>query len=142
MLLPERGALQYMLNISCYIPVMSSINSDYSMMQNNNSYPMREWHVEHMKKTVLKFVTGLPYDASSWQKRQHKKYNKISNILKGINYDIKHGVTREEVLSFMDEVISSSSFSDVRKVEGSAARLREVKEHFVPLQAKTYQWIK
>jgi hypothetical protein len=121
---------------------MCNVYSDYLMMQNNNSYPLREWHVEHMKKTVLKFVTGLPYDASSWQKRQHKKYNKISNILKGINYDIKHGVTREEVLSFMDEVINSSSFSDLRKVEGSAARLREVKQHFVPLQARTYQWIR
>ena len=47
-----------------------------------------------------------------------------------------------EVLSFMDEVINSSSFSDLRKVEGSAARLSEVKQHFNPLQAKSYQWIR
>ena len=117
---------------------MRNVYSDYLMMQNNNSYPLREWHVEHMKKTVLKFVTGLPYDASSWQKRQHKKYNKISNILKGINYDIKHGVTQEEVLSFMDEVTNSSSFSDLRKVVGSNGRLNEVKKHFMPLRRNPY----
>jgi hypothetical protein len=104
------------------------------MMENNNSYPLREWHFEHMKKIVLKFVTGIPDDAPSWQKRQHKKYNKISNIRKGISYDIKHGVTNEEVLSFMDEVRDSSSFSDLRKVDGSKGRLDEVKQLFMPLR--------
>jgi len=108
------------------------------MMQNNNSYPLREWHFEHMKKLVLKFVTGIPDDAPSWQKRQHKKYNKIGNIRKGISYDIKHGVTNEEVLSFMDEVRDGSSFSDLRKVVGSNGRLNEVKQHFMPLRRNPY----
>jgi hypothetical protein len=108
------------------------------MMQNNNSYPLREWHFEHMKKLVLKFVTGVPDEAPSWQKRQHKKYNKIANIRKGISYDIKHGVTNEEVLSFMDEVRDGSSFSDLRKVVGSNGRLNEVKQHFMPLRRHPY----
>lgn len=107
-------------------------------MQNSNNYPLREWHVEHMKKTIVKYVTGLSPDASSWQKRQHKKYNKIANIRKGISYDIKHGVTNEEVLSFMDEVRDGSSFSDLRKVVGSNGRLNEVKQHFMPLRRHPY----
>ena len=97
-------------------------------MQNNNSYPLREWHVEHMKKTVVKFVTGLSPEASSWQKRQHKKYNKLTNIRKGINYDIKHGVKSEEVISFMDEVRNNSSFYSLRKLDGSIDRLDENRE--------------
>jgi hypothetical protein len=119
---------------SCYIAVMRVIYNDNSLMQNNNCYPLREWHFEHMKKTVLKFVTGIPDDATSWQKKQHKKYNKISNIRRGISYDIKHGVTNEEVLSFMDEVRDGASFSDLRRVVGSEGRLNEIKLLFMPLR--------
>ena len=130
---PHERNLHYIFETSCYIVVMRVTYNDNSMMQ-NNSYPLREWHFEHMKKLVLKFVTGIPADAPSWQKRQHKKYNKITNIRKGISYDIKHGVTNEEVLSFMDEVRDGSSFSDLRKVDGSKGRLNEVKQHFMPLR--------
>jgi hypothetical protein len=34
-----------------------------------NSFPMTEWHVEHMKKIVIKFVTGLSENATNWEKR-------------------------------------------------------------------------
>ena len=135
---PHERNLHYIFETSCYIVVLRIIYNDNSMMQNNNSYPLREWHFEHMKKLVLKFVTGVPDDAPSWQKRQHKKYNKITNIRKGISYDIKHGVTNEEVLSFMDEVRDGSSFSDLRKVDGSKGRLNEVKQHFMPLRRHPY----
>lgn len=109
-------------------------------MQNNN-YPLREWHVEHMKKTVIKFVTGLSPDASSWQRRRHKKYNKLTNICKGISYDIKHGVTNEEVISFMDEVRNNSSFHGLRKVNGSIDRLDEIEKEFTSsISAIRYHW--
>jgi len=39
----------------------------YSLME-QNSYPMKEWHVKHMENTLLKFVTGLAEDASRWEK--------------------------------------------------------------------------
>ena len=119
---------------------MPIIYNDNSLILNNNCYPLREWHFEHMKKTVLKFVTGIPDDATSWQKRQHKKYNKISNIRKGISYDIKHGVTNEEVLSFIDEVRDGASFSDLRKVDGSEGRLNEIKLLFMPLRRQPH-WV-
>jgi hypothetical protein len=110
-------------------------------MQNSNNYPLREWHVEHMKKTVVKYVTGLSPDASSWQKRQHKKYNKIANIRRGISYDIKHGVTNAEVISFMDEVRNNLSFLNLRKVDGSIDRLDEIEKEFTsPTTPIKYQW--
>ena len=110
-------------------------------MQNSNNYPLREWHVEHMKKTVVKYVTGLSPDASSWQKRQHKKYNKIANIRRGISYDIKHGVTNAEVISFMDEVRNNLSFLNLRKVDGSIDRLDEIEKEFTsPTTPTKYQW--
>ena len=99
---------------------------------------MRQWHVEHMEKIVVKYVKGLSENASAWEKRQHKRYGKITNTCRSIDYDIKHGVTNEEVLSFMDEVRDGSSFSDLRKVDGSKGRLNEVKQHFMPLRRHPY----
>ena len=101
---------------------------------------MREWHIEHMEKTVVKFVTGLSADASGWQKRQHKKYNKITNVRKNINYDIKHGVTNEEVLSFLDKVRNDVSFFTVRNNDGSIERLNEVEKQFMGYTPIKYQW--
>jgi hypothetical protein len=100
---------------------------------------MREWHVEHMEKTIIKFVTGLSENASLWQKRQHKKYGKLTNICRNINYDIKHGVTTEEVLLFLEKVRNHSSFSSLRENRGSMERLDEVEKNFVPVTSK-YNW--
>ena len=57
-----------------------------------NSYPMREWHVKHMENTLIKFVKGLAEDASRWEKRLNKKYGKIGGVSKRIEYDIRHSV--------------------------------------------------
>jgi len=54
-----------------------------------NSFPMREWHVKHMEKIVVKFVTGLPETATNWEKRQNKRYGRLSNVCRQIGYDIK-----------------------------------------------------
>ena len=63
---------------------------------------MREWHIEHMEKTVIKFVTGLSESATNWEKRQNKRYGRISNVCRQIGYDIKQGA---------DKRTSSSSFT-------------------------------
>ena len=107
-------------------------------MQNN--FPMKEWHVEHMEKTVLKYVTGLSESASVWEKKQHKRYAKISIVCRQIDYDIKHGVTSEQVLTLLQKIRTHSSFSDLLKNEGSLKRLDEIKEHFVPSQSSPKWW--
>ena len=56
-----------------------------------NSFPMREWHVKHMEKIVVRFVTGLSETATNWEKRQNKRYGRISNVCRQIGYDIKQG---------------------------------------------------
>jgi hypothetical protein len=98
---------------------------------------MREWHVEHMQKTIVKFVTGLSGNASSWQKRQHKKYNNLTNVKKNITYDMKHGVTNEEVFSFFNKVRSDPSFSDILENVGSVNRLDEVEKQLMSMSTTT-----
>jgi hypothetical protein len=93
-----------------------------------NSFPMREWHVEHMEKTVVKYVKGLSENASGWEKRNHKKY------------DIKHGVSSEQVSSVFEKIRNDSSFSSLRKGNGSMERLAEIENQFSKPKIRVSQW--
>jgi hypothetical protein len=95
-----------------------------------NSFPMREWHVEHMEKTVVKYVKGLSENASGWEKRNNKKYGSLAKICRQIEYDVKHGVTSEQVISMFSRVRNDSSFANLREGSGSMKRLDEVESHF------------
>ena len=76
---------------------------------------MREWPVKHMEKIVVKFVTGLPENATAWEKIQNKRYGKITGICRQISYDIKHGGTIEQVLLLLQKIRNDSSFSSLQK---------------------------
>jgi transposase len=100
-----------------------------------NSYPLKDWHFEHMQKTIVKFISGLSELESgySWKKRQHKKYSgNLGYVRRSIQFDIKHGVSSQEVFTFLDKVRNDISFSDVRKNVGSGERLEQ-------LQTEEYQ---
>ncbi|WP_148699388.1 hypothetical protein [Candidatus Nitrososphaera evergladensis] len=91
---------------------------------------MKEWHVEHMQKTVVKYVKGLSETASAFEKRNHKKYGGLNHICRQIEYDVKHGVTEKEVISMLQKVRNHPSYSELRKGNGSMERLKEVEVHF------------
>jgi hypothetical protein len=95
-----------------------------------NSFPMRDWHVKHMEQTLVKFVTGLSDDASNWERRMNKKYGRITKVCKRIEYDIKHGVTNKQVYSFLQLIRTGSSFSEIRANDGSMERLNEIQGYF------------
>ena len=101
----------------------------FLLVQQNN-YPMKEWHFEHMQKIIVKYVNGLPdqdNNISSWKRRQYKKYSgNIGFVRRSINYDIKHGVTKQEVIEFLTKVKNHSSFSNIRESAGSIARIEEL----------------
>jgi hypothetical protein len=102
---------------------------------------MKEWHVEHMEKTVVKYVKGLSENASEWEKRNHKKYGNLASICRQIEYDVKHGATLEQILSMFHKVRSDSSFSELRKYNGSMERLDEVEDYFTkPKMAQPKWW--
>jgi hypothetical protein len=105
-----------------------------------NSFPMREWHVEHMEKTVVKYVKGLSENASGWEKRNHKKYGSLTNICRQIDYDIKHGVSSEQVTSIFERIRNDSCFSTLRKGNGSMERLAEIENQFTKPKIRVPQW--
>ena len=100
---------------------------------------MTEWHVEHMKKIVIKFVTGLSENATNWEKRQNKRYGKISFVCRQIEYDIKHGVTTQQVLTHIQDIQTQSNVN-ILKDESSLNRLDQLKEHFAPSIEKNFAW--
>jgi hypothetical protein len=95
-----------------------------------NSYPMREWHLENMHKTVVKYVTGLSDNATSFQKCLHKKYSgNLGCVTRSIGFDIKHGVTKEEVITFFDRVKSEPQFSKLVDDSESKERLNSLEKY-------------
>ena len=98
----------------------------YYLRLEQNSYPMKEWHVKHMENTLVKFVTGLSEDASRWEKRINNKYGRIGRVAKRIEYDIKHGVTAEEVAELMNKIRNDASYSEIRQNQDAIQRLDEL----------------
>ena len=101
------------------------------LTQNINLFPMREWHVKHMQDTVVKYLTGLSENATRWQKRLDKKYGNLTQVTKRIDYDLKHGVERQEVISFLELIKSNQSYIELRQTIGFGDRLYSLETGFL-----------
>ena len=101
---------------------------------------MMEWHVKHLEKVVLKFVTGLAENATSWEKRMNKRDGRINNVARQINYDIKQGATYDQVLLLLQRIRNDSSFSSLRDNNGSLERLAELEKHFQQQPLERTKW--
>jgi hypothetical protein len=82
-----------------------------------------------MKKTIIKYVTGLSDTMSSRQARQYIKYYNIANVQKTIDYDTKHGVTKEEVLLFIEAVRNHPSYSSLQYNNLSMEKLDKIEKY-------------
>ncbi len=91
-----------------------------------NNFAMREWHLEHVEKVILRYMKGISPDASSFEKRNFKKYSTVSSCSKQIEYDIKHGVTAEEVAELMNKIRNDASYSEIRQNQDAIQRLDEL----------------
>jgi hypothetical protein len=91
---------------------------------------MRDWHVKHMEQTIIKYIEGLPEGASRYQQKLHKKYGGIGKMCNMIEYDMKHGVTNEELLLFLRKIRTEPSYSELRKNDACLERLHEIELRF------------
>jgi hypothetical protein len=85
-----------------------------------------------MEKTIVRYVTGLPENASAWEKRQNKRYGRLPNVCRQIDYDIKHGATVEQAVSVLQKIRHDSSFSALRQKGESLERLGELTNYLAP----------
>jgi hypothetical protein len=74
-----------------HVQKMESSNT----LAQQNSYPLN-WHFEHMQKTVVKYVSGIPDNATSFQKKIHRKYNGRLDMSAGISTLISNMVLQEK----------------------------------------------
>ena len=91
---------------------------------------MRDWHVKHMQDTIVKYLTGLSESATRWQRRVDKKYGNLAQVTKRINYDLKHGVEKQEVLVFLELIKTDQSFSELRKANDFGYRFDSLEAGF------------
>jgi hypothetical protein len=70
-----------------------------------------------MQKTIIKYVTGISENtATNFQKRLHKRYDgNLTYVCKNIGFDIKHGVTNDQVLEFIGKVKSDPSYANMQQ---------------------------
>jgi hypothetical protein len=97
---------------------------------------MRDWHVKHMQDTVIKYLTGLSEDASRWQRRLNKQYGKLAHVTKRIDYDIKHGVEKQELLAFLELIKTDQSYSELRKANDFGYRFDSLEASFLNSDSK------
>ncbi len=98
------------------------------MSMKSNRFAMKDWHLEHVEKVIVRYVRGLSPNATSFEKRNFKKYSTMSNCAKQIEYDKKHGVTKEEVMAVMQKIRTDESFSELLKNPDSVQRLDELEK--------------
>jgi hypothetical protein len=91
-----------------------------------NNFAMKDWHLEHVEKVIVRYIKGISPTASSFEKRNFKKYSTTSSCAKQIEYDIKHGVTSQEVLGVMQKIRRDKSFSELRSNPETIQRLDEL----------------
>jgi hypothetical protein len=98
-----------------------------------------------MQKTIIKYVTGLPENtATSFQKRLHKRYNgNLTYVRRNIGFDIKHGVTNEQDLAFIDKVKSDPLYANIQQNTDGIERLESLERHFTaaPLPPTYLQYL-
>ena len=97
---------------------------------------MRDWHVKHMQDTIIKYLTGLSENASRWQRRLDKKYGNLAQVTKRINYDLKHGVEKQEVLAFLGLIKTDPSYSELGKANDFGYRLDSLEAGFLNRDSK------
>lgn len=104
-----------------------------------NNFAMKDWHLEHVEKVIIRYIKGISPDASSFEKRNFKKYSTISSCAKQIEYDIKHGVTTQEILAVMQKIRHDKSFVVLRTNPETLQRLDEL-ERQLSTPKKVASW--
>jgi hypothetical protein len=85
----------------------------------SNSFAMKDWHLDHVEKLIVQYIKGISPYASSLEKRNFKKYSTLFACAKQIEYDIRHGVTTDEVLSVkekLDMTKNSQNFNQTMRL--------------------------
>lgn len=102
-----------------------------------NNFPLKEWHYEHTKKMITKYLVGLSDNSTNWEKKHGKRLTSLPFICKQIEYDMKHGISLDEVTSVIQAIRIDSEFLHIRRLEGSLDRLATLEAHFIAFKKRS-----
>jgi hypothetical protein len=105
-----------------------------------NNYAMKDWHLEHVEKVIVRFAKGISPDASSFEKRNYKRYSTVSSCAKQIEYDIKHGVSIDEVLDVVRKIKHDKQYTELQENPESLQRLDELERQLSLPKKITTTW--
>lgn len=88
---------------------------------------MKDWHLEHVEKVIVRFAKGLSSDASSFERRNYKRYGTVARCAKQIEYDMKQGVEKGQVIEIFRKIKSNKKYAVLRSDAEAIARLDELK---------------
>ena len=94
----------------------------------SNSFAMKDWHLEHSEKVIVRFVKGLSSDATAFERRNHKRYGSITQCVRQLEYDMKHGVERSEIMEVIKKIRTLKKHAELRSDPGAAQRLTSLEE--------------
>lgn len=89
---------------------------------------MKEWHVQHVEKTIVRFAAGLSYDANSYERRNYKRYGGISYCIRQLEYDMHHGVEIQELFEILRKIKLNKKYAKLRSNAGAKRRLKELED--------------
>jgi hypothetical protein len=84
---------------------------------------MKDWHLDHVEKVIVRYIKGISPYASSLEKRNFKKYSTLFACAKQIEYDIRHGITTDEVLLVIRKIRHDKEFSEFQSNHETMQRL-------------------
>jgi hypothetical protein len=105
----------------------------------SNSFATKDWHLDHVEKLIVRYIKGISPYASSLEKRNFKKYSTLFACAKQIEYDIRHGVTTDEVLSVIRKIRHDKEFSEFQSNHETMQRLVEL-ERQLSTPKKVLTW--
>ena len=94
----------------------------------SNNYAMRDWHVEHVEKVIIRFIRGMSHESTSYEKRLYKKYGTVAHCINQIEYDMHQGVDKKEVMEVLRKIRSNKKYAGLRSDAQTIGRLVDLEE--------------
>jgi hypothetical protein len=103
---------------------------------------MKDWHLEHAEKVIVRFARGLPASASQYEKNLYKKYGTVSSVIRQLEYDMHHGVQKDEIIQIIRKNGRSKKHSKVNSHPEAKMRLGELEKYLSGItDAKHFEWV-
>ena len=94
---------------------------------------MKGYHEDHMKNLINQYIFGLPENSSKIETKKYERYgSKINYVYNNIKYDMKHGVTKDQVQKTIMDIKSNSLFQKKNILMNE--KLKKLEEYFLFLE--------